>query len=113
MTNEEYLEGLHRAGVIQRRAGWSEESIISYAKEMDAMMDGNYGGVLIIGAGLACDNTRHGVPLDLKPPKRRDANWWLVTPKTARKLRQKGVMVRWSTQWDSYVRWNPLKKETY
>lgn len=44
--------------------------------------------------------------------KRRHLNWWPISNVRARKLRQRGVMVRWSTQFESMVRWNPLKKET-
>ena len=42
---------------------------------------------------------------------RRHLNWWPISSATARKLRKKGVMVRWSTQFESMVRWNPMKKE--
>lgn len=44
--------------------------------------------------------------------KRRENNWWLISRARARKLRKKGVMVRFSTQYMSMVRWNPLKKES-
>jgi hypothetical protein len=44
--------------------------------------------------------------------KRRESNWWPICPARARKLRKKGVMVRWSSQFESMVRWNPLKKES-
>lgn len=43
--------------------------------------------------------------------KRRHLNWWPISNARARKLRQRGVMVRWSTAFESMVRWNPLKKE--
>lgn len=43
--------------------------------------------------------------------KRRNLNWWSISSVTARKLRKKGVMVRWSSQFESMVRWNPLIKE--
>ena len=61
MTEQEYEAGLLRAGEIQRAAGWSEESIASYAAEHIAMTGGNYSCILLVGAGLAQDNSRHGV----------------------------------------------------
>lgn len=61
MTEQEYEESLRRAGEIQRAAGWSEESIASYAGEHIAMTGGNYACILLVGAGLAQDNSRHGV----------------------------------------------------
>lgn len=61
MTEQEYEAGLLRAGEIQRAAGWSEESIASYAAEHIAMTGGSYDCILIVGAGLAQDNSRHGV----------------------------------------------------
>lgn len=61
MTEQEYEEGLRRAGDIQRNAGWSEESIASYAAEHRAVTGGNYECILLVGAGLAQDNSRHGV----------------------------------------------------
>lgn len=61
MTEQEYEDGLLHAGEIQRNAGWSEESIASYAAEHIAMTGGVYSCILLVGAGLAQDNSRHGV----------------------------------------------------
>lgn len=60
MTPEEFEEGLIRVASIQREAGWSYFSIDSYAKELRAIC-GDGSGVAAVGAGLAQDNTRHGV----------------------------------------------------
>jgi hypothetical protein len=61
MTEQEYEEGLQRAAEVQREHGWSEWSIASYAAEHRAMTGGSYKGLLAVGAGLAQDNSRHGV----------------------------------------------------
>lgn len=61
MTKDEYEAGLLRAGEIQREHGWSEESIASYAAEHRAMTGDSYECILLVGAGLAQDNSRHGV----------------------------------------------------
>jgi hypothetical protein len=61
VTRDEYEAGLLRAGEIQRAAGWSEESIASYAKEHREITGDGYDCILIVGAGLAQDNSRHGV----------------------------------------------------
>ena len=59
-----YEEQASKVAQIQREAGWSEESICLYAKEQKALCcDENgelYSGVML-GAGLAQDNTRFGV----------------------------------------------------
>lgn len=60
MTKDEFEAGLMQAGEIQRAAGWSEESIASYAAEMRATTGDDYECILIVGAGLAQDNNRHG-----------------------------------------------------
>lgn len=62
MTEQEYEAGLARAGEIQRAAGWPEGAIESYAAEHRAMTGGNYDCILLVGAGLAQNNSRHGVP---------------------------------------------------
>jgi len=60
MTKEEFEAGLVKVASIQREAGWSYFSIDSYAKELrEAFVEVE--GVLMIGAGLAQDNSRHGV----------------------------------------------------
>lgn len=61
MTLDEYESQLAKAGSIQRAAGWSDESIQSYAIEHQLMTGGNYECIALVGAGLAQDNTRHGV----------------------------------------------------
>lgn len=61
MTKEEYLAGLERAAEIQRAAGWSESSIQMYRNEHEAVTGDSYSAILIVGAGLACDNSRFGV----------------------------------------------------
>lgn len=67
MTKQEYEDGLRRAAEIQRKAGWSEDSIRSYADEHRAMTGGCYGSILLVGAGLAQDNSRHGVDRPADP----------------------------------------------
>ena len=57
-----FQEQLDKIASIQRNAGWSEESITSYAKEVSIFSEGVEEGYLTLGAGLAQDNTRHGVP---------------------------------------------------
>lgn len=61
MTRDEFEAGILRAAEIQREAGWSEASIDSYAVEMRVLTGDNYGCMLVVGAGLAQDNSRHGV----------------------------------------------------
>ena len=61
MTKEEFEKGLEQAAKIQRAAGWSEYSIQMYRKEQEAITGDKYAGVLLVGAGLACDNSRFGV----------------------------------------------------
>lgn len=61
MTKEEFEEQLISVAEIQRNAGWSEESIRLYAEEQRAFIGDDPSGVLMIGAGLACDNSRFGV----------------------------------------------------
>lgn len=60
-----YEEQAARVAQIQREAGWSERSIELYANEQKATCcdeNGNlYKGVLLLGAGLAQDNSRFGV----------------------------------------------------
>lgn len=63
MTPQEYEDGLSRAADIQRKAGWSEASIASYAAEHREMTGDSYDCLLLVGAGLAQNNTRHGVAL--------------------------------------------------
>lgn len=60
--NEEWISDL------QRKAGWSDESIASYAKELREFVNAYYGNRsyesvsrMYVGAGLAQDNSRHGV----------------------------------------------------
>lgn len=61
MTPDEFEMQLAHVAYVQSKAGWSEESVASYAQEQRDIWKGNYSGLLMIGAGLACDNTRHGV----------------------------------------------------
>lgn len=62
MTREEFDYQLLVVADIQRRAGWSEHSISLYAKEQrDTTPDEALPCVLMIGAGLAQDNSRFGV----------------------------------------------------
>lgn len=72
MTPEDFEAQLVGVAQTQRKAGWSEESIRLYAEEQRATVGGCLEGVVAIGAGLACDNTRFGVlqeptPLTLNP----------------------------------------------
>lgn len=60
MTKEEFEADLIKVANIQRNAGWSDYSINSYAEEIRFIF-GDGEGVLMIGAGLAQDNSRHGV----------------------------------------------------
>lgn len=60
MTKEEFEADMIKVAAIQRNAGWSDASIASYAKEIREVF-GGCEGLLLIGAGLAQDNTRHGV----------------------------------------------------
>jgi hypothetical protein len=60
MTKEEFEVDLIKVANIQRNAGWSDYSINSYAEEIRFIF-GDGEGVLMIGAGLAQDNSRHGV----------------------------------------------------
>ena len=60
MTKEEFEVDLIKVAAIQRQAGWSDHSIASYAEEIRFIF-GDGAGILMIGAGLAQDNTRHGV----------------------------------------------------
>jgi len=62
MTKEEFELGLERVAQIQREAGWSDESIQLYADEQRFLSpDEALGCILMVGAGLACDNSRFGV----------------------------------------------------
>jgi len=62
MTREEFNYQLLVVADIQRREGWSEKSIGLYAQEMiELTPDECLPGTLMIGAGLACDNSRFGV----------------------------------------------------
>lgn len=60
-----YQEQADKVAQIQREAGWSERSIELYAQEQKAICCDNFGnllpGILMIGAGLAQDNSRFGV----------------------------------------------------
>lgn len=60
MTPQEFEADLIKVASIQREAGWSYFSIDSYAKEIREIF-GDGQGILMVGAGLAQDNTRHGV----------------------------------------------------
>jgi hypothetical protein len=60
MTKEEFEVDLIKVANIQRNAGWSDYSINSYAEEIRFIF-GDGEGVLMIGAGLAQNNSRHGV----------------------------------------------------
>lgn len=71
MTKAEYEEGLRRVADIQRAAGWSEASIRMYREEHEAITAGEYSAILVVGAGLACDNSRFGVRCD-RPQKSLD-----------------------------------------
>lgn len=65
MNITEFAESLERVAEIQRKAGWSERSIQLYANEQRATSLDDTGtpfsSILMIGAGLACDNSRFGV----------------------------------------------------
>lgn len=53
-----------RVAATQREAGWSEYSILMYAKEQKALCcdaEGKLVCRMILGAGLAQDNSRFGV----------------------------------------------------
>ena len=60
MTKEEFEADLIKVANIQRNAGWSDYSINSYAEEL-RFICGDGAGILMVGAGLAQDNSRHGV----------------------------------------------------
>lgn len=62
MTPEQFESELLKVANIQRDAGWSELSISLYAIEQREVAKGSMECILMIGAGLACDNTRFGVP---------------------------------------------------
>lgn len=62
MTLSEFEDGLVKVAKIQADAGWSERSIELYADEMRAISLCSLDAVLMVGAGLACDNSRFGVP---------------------------------------------------
>jgi len=66
MTPQQFEEELLKVAEIQRKAGWGEHSINLYAIEQREMNEGSMESTLMIGAGLACDNTRFGVP---NPPR--------------------------------------------
>ncbi|QXN67351.1 hypothetical protein [Stenotrophomonas phage BUCT608] len=63
MTPEDYKEGLDRAAVFQRAVGWSEDSIRLYREDHEKMTEAMGGPqhLLMVGAGLAQDNSRFGV----------------------------------------------------
>lgn len=62
MTKHEFEYQLLVVADIQRRAGWGEKSISLYEAEMRAITpDECLGCTLLIGAGLAQDNSRFGV----------------------------------------------------
>lgn len=62
MTREEFEYQLLVVADIQRREGWSERSIALYAQEIrDLTPDECLPCTLMIGAGLAQDNSRFGV----------------------------------------------------
>lgn len=62
MTREQFESELLLVAEIQRKAGWSEYSIALYAQEQrDTTPDEALPCVLMIGAGLACNNSRFGV----------------------------------------------------
>jgi hypothetical protein len=61
VDKQQYEAELARAGDVQRAAGWSEASIASYAAEHRAMFGDSPDCLLAVGAGLAQDNSRHGV----------------------------------------------------
>lgn len=60
MTKEDFESQLITVAATQRKAGWSDASIASYEKELRVIC-GDLKGILFIGAGLAQDNSRHGV----------------------------------------------------
>lgn len=61
MNKAEFERQLAAAGDVQRNAGWDERSIMLYAEEQRAVTGDNYGCILLVGAGLAQDNSRFGV----------------------------------------------------
>lgn len=60
MTSEEFEQALVRVAQIQRDAGWPESAIMLYAMEQRACTP-DPSSILIVGAGLAQDNSRFGV----------------------------------------------------
>jgi len=67
---ESYAVQAAKVAQTQREAGWSERSIELYAREQKILCCDENGelckGILFIGAGLAQDNSRFGVPLTHK-----------------------------------------------
>lgn len=63
MTQDEYEQGLKEAARTQRKAGWPESAIMMYAMDHRACTDAMGGPehILVVGAGLAKDNSRYGV----------------------------------------------------
>lgn len=62
--DEPYEVQAARVAQTQRDAGWSEESIRLYAEEQKALCCDSEGKLvcrMILGAGLAQDNSRFGV----------------------------------------------------
>lgn len=82
MTPKEFEENLLQVAEIQRNAGWSELSIGLYAEEQRQTTLGSLECVKLIGAGLACDNTRFGVPMPGKPVTESQSE--LLSPQQSR-----------------------------
>ncbi|WPH68436.1 hypothetical protein [Stenotrophomonas phage BUCTxx99] len=62
MTRDQFEAQLIRVAEIQRNAGWSQESIDLYADDQRRFAtDESLACTLMIGAGLAQDNSRYGV----------------------------------------------------
>lgn len=66
MSPEEFEIQLKRVAQIQRGAGWSEDSIRLYAEDRRAALGGHLDSVVLVCAGIGCDNTRFGVSLEPK-----------------------------------------------
>lgn len=65
MTRIEFENQLLSVAEIQRKAGWHESGISLYADEQrEISLDDNgdpFSCLLMVGAGLACNNSRFGI----------------------------------------------------
>ena len=60
MTPAEFEQALVRVAETQRKAGWPESAIMLYVLEQRATTP-DPAAILVVGAGLAQDNSRFGV----------------------------------------------------